>query len=208
MSKPNPTLKPKQSKFRRSTAEISRWLHIYLSMFSFAIVLFFSVTGLTLNHQEWLPEKSDVQEQKAKMNVAWVNQSDTAKIAKLEVVEHLRNTHGIKGQLNDFRIDDAEISVSFQGPGYTADVFIDRETGAYDLTETRMGWMAVINDLHKGRDTGKSWAGGIDITAIFMIFISATGLILLLFVKKRKSTGLLWALIGLLLSYGIYHFLT
>ncbi|MFL0162490.1 PepSY-associated TM helix domain-containing protein [Aquirufa salirivi] len=208
MSNPNSKLKPKQSKLRRSTAEISRWLHIYLSMFSFAIVLFFSVTGLTLNHQEWLPEKSDVQEQKAKLNVAWVNPTDTVKIAKLEVVEHLRNAHGIKGQLNDFRIDDAEISVSFQGPGYTADVFIDRETGAYDVTETRMGWMAVINDLHKGRDTGKSWAWVIDISAIFMIFISATGLILLLFLKKRKSTGLIWALIGLLLSYGIYHFLT
>ena len=27
-----------------------RWLHIYLSMFGLAAVLFFSVTGITLNH--------------------------------------------------------------------------------------------------------------------------------------------------------------
>ena len=30
-----------------------RWLHIYLSMFGLAAVLFFSVTGITLNHPDW-----------------------------------------------------------------------------------------------------------------------------------------------------------
>ena len=40
----------------------------------------------------------------------------------------------------------------------TPDVFIDRATGRYELTETRMGFFAVMNDLHKGRDSGKAWA--------------------------------------------------
>src|SRR5690348_14608346 len=34
-------------------AALMRWLHIYLSMFGLAAVLFFSVTGLTLNHPTW-----------------------------------------------------------------------------------------------------------------------------------------------------------
>src|SRR4051794_4386469 len=34
-------------------AALVRWLHIYLSMFGLAAVLFFSVTGLTLNHPNW-----------------------------------------------------------------------------------------------------------------------------------------------------------
>ena len=34
-------------------AAFARWLHIYLSMFGLAAVLFFSVTGLTLNHPDW-----------------------------------------------------------------------------------------------------------------------------------------------------------
>ena len=29
------------------------WLHIYVSMFGLAAVLFFSVTGITLNHPDW-----------------------------------------------------------------------------------------------------------------------------------------------------------
>jgi len=43
-----------------------------------------------------------------------------------------------------------QIAINFKGPGYTADTFIDRATGSYEITETRMGWGAVINDLHKG----------------------------------------------------------
>ena len=39
---------------RRRTATVTRWLHIYLSMASFGILFVFAITGLTLNHVEWL----------------------------------------------------------------------------------------------------------------------------------------------------------
>ena len=29
-----------------------RWLHVYISMLSFLAILFFAVTGITLNHPE------------------------------------------------------------------------------------------------------------------------------------------------------------
>jgi hypothetical protein len=165
-------------------------------MFSFIIVLFFSVTGLTLNHVDWFPESTVVSELNGSVNSKWVSVSDTAKIPKLEIVEQLRSNHNIKGQLNDFRIDEDEISISFQGPGYTADFFVNRADGKYELTETNMGIIAVINDLHKGRDTGKPWSWVIDFSAIFMIVISVTGLILLVFLKKKRTNGLLWLVIG------------
>ena len=38
---------------KQKVAKAARWLHIYLSMVSFGIVLFFAVTGLTLNHPDW-----------------------------------------------------------------------------------------------------------------------------------------------------------
>ena len=41
-----------KSSLNRRTAVLVRWLHIYLSMASFAIVFFFAVTGLTLNHAD------------------------------------------------------------------------------------------------------------------------------------------------------------
>ena len=66
----------------------------------------------------------------------------------------------IRGALAEFRVDDTECTVSFKGPGYSADAFIDRESGQYTLTEFDHGLIAVINDLHKGRDTGAGLVGG------------------------------------------------
>ncbi len=71
-------------------------------------------------------------------------------VARLEIVEYLRSTHGVCGAISEFRVDERECTVTFKGPGYAADAFIDRESGHYDLTQTIHGLVAVINDLHKG----------------------------------------------------------
>ena len=68
---------------------------------------------------------------------------------------------------------------------------IDRKPGRYDLTETHHGFVAVINDLHKGRDTGKAWSALINASAIAPAVISLTGLVLLLYLKRRRIPGLL-----------------
>ena len=49
--------------------------------------------------------------------------------------------------------------------------------------------MAVINDLHKGRDTGPAWAAVIDVSAGLMVVISLTGLVLLFYIKGAGSPG-------------------
>ncbi|WP_041616045.1 PepSY-associated TM helix domain-containing protein [Spirosoma linguale] len=191
---------------KRRIAAVTRWLHIYLSMISFVIVLFFAVTGLTLNHADWFDDQFQTNELTGKVPLAWVKTADTSAINKLGIVEHLRNTHGVKGAVSDMRLEADQVSVSFRGPGYTADAVVKRDNGTYQLTETRMGMVSILNDLHKGRDTGKSWSWAIDGSAIFMTLISATGLILLLFLKKRRTSGLLLAGIGFLIVYLIYAF--
>jgi hypothetical protein len=177
--------------WKRRLAWVSRWLHIYLSMFSFAVLLFFAVTGLTLNHATWFDGQERTAQLKGSVDSKWVKTADPKDVAKLEIVEYFRRTHHITGALHDFRIDDSQCSVSFKGPGYAADASIDRETGAYEMTETRLGFWAVINDLHKGRDTGKVWAAIIDISAVLMTLVSITGFVLIFFLLKRRTSGLL-----------------
>lgn len=196
----------KQNRMKRKLAEWSRWLHIYLSMFSFVIVLFFAVTGLTLNHLDWFPEKESLEEVDGKLDASWVNGSDTTLVKKMEIVELFRAKYGVNGLLNDFRIDETEVSVSFQGPGYTADVFIDRSKGTFHLTERSLGFVAWINDLHKGRDTGQGWKWVIDFSAIFMSLISLTGIILLLFLKKKRINGIIWLVAGVAVVVLLYFF--
>jgi hypothetical protein len=189
---------------KRRLAAFLRWLHIYLSMLSFALVFFFAVTGLTLNHADKFGDQTQTREEKGSLDRRWVNTPDTLKIARLEIVEFFRNKYGIRAALSDFRIDDEQIGVSFKGPGFAADAFITRENGEYELTKTSAGFVGLINDLHKGRDTGRVWSMVIDISAVLLTLVSLTGMLLLLFLKKRRVSGLLVAASGLLVIYIIY----
>ena len=47
----------------------------------------------------------------------------------------------------------------------------------YELSETRFGLVAVINDLHKGCDSGSGWSVVIDLSAVLMVLVSLTGLV-------------------------------
>src|SRR5689334_19594760 len=134
------------------------------------------------------------------MNPEWLR----GNVAKLEIVEQLRARHHIASAVNEFRVDDGQASISFKGPGYEATVFIDRASGAYDVTETKLGLAAVPNDLHKGRDSGKAWSWLIDVSAVFMTVVSASGIVLLLFLQKRRFSGLIAGVVGALLCYAIY----
>jgi hypothetical protein len=188
----------------RSVAKLSRWLHIYLSMISFTIVFFFAVTGLTLNHAGKFSSQVHTVGGKGRLNAQWVQAPDTLKIDKLAVVEYLRRVENIRAGLSDFRIDDTQIGVSFKGPGYAADVFLNRGTGEYEITKTSAGFVGLINDLHKGRDTGPAWSLFIDLSAVFLTLVSLTGLLLMVFLKKKRVAGLLVALLGSLLVWLVY----
>jgi len=186
--------------WKRQMMILSRWLHIYLSMASFGILFFFAVTGLTLNHAEWFVKQQQTTQQHAAMDKKYLGKE----VAKLEIVEHLRSAHGIHGAVKDFRVEDNDCSIAFKGPGYSADVLIDRATGRYELTETRMGLFAILNDLHKGRDSGNAWGVIIDLSAVLMTLVSLTGLMLIFFLQKKRLSGLLAAVAGILLCYLAY----
>lgn len=190
--------------WRKRTASFSRWLHLYLSMLSFFVVLFFSVTGITLNHADWFDGKQVEKKRSGTMPAAWVNVPDTANINKLAVVEFLRSKYAIRGAVSDFVAEDDQCSLSFKGPGYSADAFIKRKDGSFELTEVRLGLVAVLNDLHKGRDTGSGWSWLIDISAGFLVIVSLSGLAMLFFLKNKRVKGVLVGVVGAVLCYLVY----
>jgi hypothetical protein len=179
-------------------------LHTYLSMVSFSILFFFAATGITLNHQDKMNGEPKITRFSGHLDPALVAVSVGKQVDQSRVVAQLLAAQKIKGHLSDFRVDDDVVTVSFKGPGYTADAFIDRKTAAYDMTETRMGLVAIINDLHKGRDTGTAWAQLIDLSAVLMMLVSITGLTLIFFLHKRLTLGLWMLAIGTVISVVVY----
>src|SRR4029077_17931552 len=190
--------------WKRRFAHLARWLHTYLAMLSFAILLFFAVTGLTLNHAEWFDAHQRAAVFHGALNKNWVNTPDPGAVAKDEIVNYFRRTYRTRGALSDIHVDGDQCEVLFKGPGYEADATIDRETGKYDLTVSPFSLVAVLNDLHKGRDSGKRWSAVIDFSAVLMTLVSLTGLTLICFLNKRRLFGLLIALIGGLLGFFAY----
>ncbi len=95
--------------------------------------------------------------------------------------------------------------VSFKGPAYAADAFIDLASGNYRIAQTYHGLVALLNDLHKGRDSGPVWSVVIDVSALLMTVISLTGLILLFYLKLKRVSGVVIAVVGAVVVIALYR---
>jgi hypothetical protein len=157
-------------------------------MFSLLVTLFFSITGITLNHPEWLlGGAGSKREVTGTLPAGWRSGKG---VGWLVVSEHLRKAHGVRGSVADRRSDEYEGSLSFKAPGYGADCFFDLRTGKYQLTIASQGWLGVINDLHRGRDSGRTWAWMIDASAIILCIVSLSGIALLLYLNRVRVSAL------------------
>ena len=201
-------------RMRRILASWSRWLHIYLSMFGLAVILFFSITGLTLNHPDWFFDEQTIQST-GSLNTQWLNQPGSPpadwdeydyshEISKLEVAERLRAEHSLHGSVTDFLAFEDECEVTFQGPGYAATARIARESGDYTLDVTANDFVTIMNDLHKGRHTGTVWSWTIDASAIIGTLVAMSGFILIFFLKLRRRTGIITAVSGTVVGWALY----
>jgi hypothetical protein len=173
-------------------------------MVSFGIVLFFAVTGLTLNHPGWFASAMKTRLSHGAVDRALLLPPATSEPDKSALVQSLRTREHLHGAVDEVRVDDSEISFSFKAPGYSADVIVDRQRGTYDVTEVRNGFVAVMNDLHKGRDSGKAWGWVIDVSAVLLTQVSLTGLVILWFIYKRRASGLMIGAAGVGLCWLAY----
>lgn len=163
-------------------------------MFTMAIILFFSLTGIVLNHPEWTFGMDEQRtELKGTLPKEWVSGKE---VKWLEVAEKIRADHKVRGIVGNKDADEQEGTLTFKGPAYAADLFFQRDTGEYTLSVTRQGPVAVLNDLHRGRDAGTSWSWLVDLSGVFLVVISLTGLGLILYLKKVKMKGLITFAVG------------
>lgn len=87
-----------------------------------------------------------------------------------------------------------EIYLPLPRPGGDGWIAIDRASGAVTSEITDRGWIAWLNDLHKGRNSGTAWKWFIDIFSVACFIFALTGLVLLwLHSRRRPST---WPLVA------------
>ncbi|MDO8364704.1 MAG: PepSY-associated TM helix domain-containing protein [Actinomycetota bacterium] len=186
---------------RRRTAATNRWmrwLHVYTSMISLIVVLFFGITGLTLNHPSWT--LGDEAERSTFTGTLPVELEPDASDYFFSISEFMRDTYDVGGSVTDHGLNGNVGTISYKAPGYAADLFFQVDTGEYELVIQQQGFVAVMNDLHKGRDAQSSWKWVIDVSAILLVVVALTGLGIQLFQRKRRIRAVVVAGAGLVLT--------
>lgn len=193
----------------------ARRLHIYISMALLLVTLFFALTGITLNRPQ-LFERSEpiiqqyiltIPPQQLFENEESFQPNRSALLSFLSREIDLRGTPSaldVYAEVENGELVTGELSLDYKGPGYNATVFVDMTTGQAEIETTNYGMVALLNDLHKGRNSGDAWKWFIDITALLMVFFVLTGVCLLLPKKKTFRTSMQWMSVGTLLSLTIY----
>lgn len=191
--------------------QLHTW-HWMSSALSLVGLLVFAITGFTLNHAADIEGSPKSIERAAQLPPPLAAQikPDDAPDAKKPIPPAVAKWIGEQIKLDtggdaEWTID--QVYLAKPRPGGDAWIAIDRETGAVTSETTSRGWIAYLNDLHKGRNAGTAWKWFIDIFVFACLVFTLTGLVLLwMHSKHRKST---WPIViaGLVLPALIALFL-
>lgn len=176
------------------------WISAAVSLIG---MILFAVTGITLNHAASIPADPVTVEQTGRLPAPLVERLEEFPQETTEPVPEAVARWAaqdlkaeIAGKPTETTPD--EIYVALPTPGGDGWLTIDRATGEAVRETTTRGWIAYLNDLHKGRNAGTVWFWFIDVFAVACVIFALTGLGLMwLHAKGRPSTWPLAAL-GLL----------
>lgn len=192
----------------RNLVNWSRTIHVYLSIALLIVLVFFSITGITLNHAETMTAEPQT-EVITLDSLPILPLDDNGMIADSpELAEYIRDEFGIRMEFAYLLIEAPFVTVEYDGPGLQALVEIDQDLGEVYAETTSYGLIAVLNDLHKGRYTHIVWNALIDISAIILVIFSLAGFVLLLPNKFRFRKVAKYSLVGIVLSTAAYFIAT
>ncbi|WP_430456434.1 PepSY-associated TM helix domain-containing protein [Rheinheimera sp.] len=185
-------------------SRVLRWLHIYISMTVLVVFVFFALTGITLNHPDWqlqAGKQSDSRQLQLPAALTGLefsaDQLQQAEQAK-QIADWLRAEHQIQGAVFAFSYDPDEqlLELDFKQPAGFANAQIALDSGVVELTAEFGGYLALLNDLHKGRYAGTAWKWLIDVVAIACLVFALSGFYLLWRQPARRWLGVQCALTG------------
>ncbi len=175
-------------------------MHIYLSMLGLLTLIFFSVTGIMLNHEEWFGfAEPHVRKTEGTIPADLLKQPD-----KLAIVEKLRKDFGATGALESFDVQDDRLELVFKSPGRRTEAGIERPDGHAEVSIETHGFSGRFVELHRGTDAGPGWRLVIDISAVLLLISGVTGLTLWLLVPKWRPLGLTAVAVCLLVCAAVY----
>lgn len=185
-------------------------MHVYCSTFLFTLLVFFSISGIFLNHR-WYDQtrnKENFSEQPISIDQIekWRLRSDEEWNPDTTLISEFLAKNYSFGPPNSIELDadSGEIIFEYKVPAGYAVVIIDTQIELLSLEIQEGSTIGVLNDLHKGRNSGLVWSWVIDISAGLMCLFAITGVIILFQGKKYKMPGLISVAAGILTPLILY----
>lgn len=188
----------------RSLLYWSRTIHIYLSIALLLLLAFFAITGITLNHASELAAEPVVTARTLE-TLPELPLDEAGMIADSpELAQFLRREFGLRRDLATLETSPDGVLVDYRAPGRSAFVEIDVFNGRAVFELTDFGVIALLNDLHKARDTDVIWKWLVDASGVLIVVFSLAGFVLLLPSQSRLKRVTLASLLGLGLLAAAY----
>lgn len=175
--------------------------HWVSSALCLVAMLLFAITGITLNHASRIEARPSVELRLAQLPTplltglrAQAEEADTSPLPET-VSDWLRAELDLGVEAIEAEWSPEVIYLSLPRPGGDAWLSLDLVSGEVKHERTDRGWIAWLNDLHKGRHTGPVWSWFIDLFAVACVVFCLTGLVLLqMHARQRPGT---WPVVGL-----------
>lgn len=196
----------------RSVYRWARFFHIFVSATLFALLIFFCVTGVFLNHLDWFSggyedRSVDVIVPRS-ISGGVISHDQELVLENIDVAvlsDWLSGEYGLKGLTSvDFDLEVGELIFDYSLPaGYASAIYLIEDKKI--ILDYRKGnIVAIMNDLHKGRHSGVVWSWAIDISAVLMVVFSLTGFFIIFQSKKHRRMAVVFSVIGLAFPVVLY----
>ena len=196
----------KPSSFKATFYRQCRDWHAYLSAFAFIALMFFSATGILLNHPEWFAEAQREPDQET---ITLSPEQLTAAMEGADVSSALLDMIGsqvdLRGAYSDSHIESGSVMIRMQGVKGSSDISVDLTSGKAEVRVQRASVVTMLNELHRGVMSGPIWKAVIDIVAGLVLTLSLIGYLLFFSLRLRLRTSL--ALTGMSLCLMVSLFI-
>jgi hypothetical protein len=185
----------------------NRKFHIYIGLFLLLFILFFSLSGLLLNHSQW------------KFASFWEERNETEILTPLTIpialdsVSLLRNFMkqlDISGEISNVSITAESIDFRVAKPGTSHDIHVDLKSSMSDQKKIVFNWWGKMRVLHTFNGSDKMdpgvrpnwpetriWRLSMDVIALGLIFLCISSWIMWYEIRKNYSAGVIVLILGI-----------
>jgi hypothetical protein len=170
---------------------LCRVWHGYLSAAAFVWLLFFSITGVLLNHPTWLRDDGPATvNRRFHLQTGELMSVTTQKEPGSALVRVMRRPLGLKGEINSSDLAGGQLFVRMRGASGSTDLQLDLQSGQGSASIETFTVATLLKGLHRGEHAGRVWRALIDVAGAALVTTSVLGLMIYFSLRFRLRTAL------------------